>query len=448
MIFSKRFIASVSGSLTFLTISLAGVVHAAHKPALQYAGITSMQTFAKPSLPVIGKAGSSFQDPTFGSRLLRVTDPDTLTSAGPAQGASFGTPLYGEPNAWNADNSMFYVEGQGLLIPYHFDSSHFSISRLDDPAHPGETFALKAQEDATFSFKDPNILYFKEEEELKAYDFKAGHPRDLVNLTKLHPGSTKSLGPLSVSANEKLCVHWGGEKADSNFLVLVYDVEKQQTHLLDTDASVIDGRPLPPEQRIGGYVHYAWIDKSGDFVAVMSTAPYQIYIWDLALNSITKVDPAGRGRKALGYGWMINDGLLPPNFKGRWLIRPLKGKGLGHPKALMQFSEPFQYESNLSWNQVGRDHAAPVLMTTFHDEQRPVPWGPLADEIFALATDGSGHVWRFAHTRDSYKGDWLDQPKGNLSQDGRYFLFTSNWENTLGTGRRDAFLLELPLRNQ
>ena len=33
--------------------------------------------YAKPPLPAVGGAGSALTDPTFGSRMLRVTDPNT-----------------------------------------------------------------------------------------------------------------------------------------------------------------------------------------------------------------------------------------------------------------------------------------------------------------------------------------------------------------------------------
>jgi hypothetical protein len=68
-------------------------------------------------------------------------------------------------------------------------------------------------------------------------------------------------------------------------------------------------------------------------------------------------------------------------------------------------------------------------------------------------------VWRFAHHRSdvTYDGDasrvafWY-QPHPNVSQDGRWVLFTSNWEKTLGVdvapeagtaARQDVFLVEL-----
>jgi hypothetical protein len=52
-----------------------------------------------------------------------------------------------------------------------------------------------------------------------------------------------------------------------------------------------------------------------------------------------------------------------------------------------------------------------------------------------------------AHHRSLYeRGGFWDTPRGNVSPDGRYFIFTSNWERSLGDRARDVFLLELPLK--
>jgi hypothetical protein len=65
-------------------------------------------------------------------------------------------------------------------------------------------------------------------------------------------------------------------------------------------------------------------------------------------------------------------------------------------------------------------------------------------------------VWRFAHHRSNVNSDsdpsslyfWYE-PIANISPDGRWVLFTSNWEKTLGrdssepTYRQDVFIVAL-----
>jgi len=83
------------------------------------------------------------------------------------------------------------------------------------------------------------------------------------------------------------------------------------------------------------------------------------------------------------------------------------------------------------------------------------------DEILGIETGapaGAGAtVWRFAHHRSLLTPDvpgttmvsfWYT-PRPNVSRNGRWVIFTSNWEKTLGfdpgdhTYRQDVFLVRL-----
>ena len=82
------------------------------------------------------------------------------------------------------------------------------------------------------------------------------------------------------------------------------------------------------------------------------------------------------------------------------------------------------------------------------------------DEIVAIETDAApaagATVWRFAHTRSNIVNDtnpsalwfWYT-PRPNVSPNGRFVIFTSNWEKTLGvdpadkTYREDVYLVQL-----
>jgi hypothetical protein len=71
-------------------------------------------------------------------------------------------------------------------------------------------------------------------------------------------------------------------------------------------------------------------------------------------------------------------------------------------------------------------------------------------EIICIETDGlASTIWRFAHHRASSDPEYfLSQPLGNVSQDGRFFMFTSDWDYQLGTlsdgsPRPDAWIVEL-----
>ena len=75
---------------------------------------------------------------------------------------------------------------------------------------------------------------------------------------------------------------------------------------------------------------------------------------------------------------------------------------------------------------------------------------PFAGEIFCVETDGlASTVWRFAHNRAGYISPFFQtQPLGNVSLDGNFFLFTSDWDAQLGkatdgTPLSDVFIVKL-----
>ena len=66
--------------------------------------------------------------------------------------------------------------------------------------------------------------------------------------------------------------------------------------------------------------------------------------------------------------------------------------------------------------------------------------GPFFGEILLVATDGSQRVNRLARHRSSYRS-YFDSPRANISRDGRFVVFNSNWGSRT---RRDIFILKVP----
>jgi len=68
--------------------------------------------------------------------------------------------------------------------------------------------------------------------------------------------------------------------------------------------------------------------------------------------------------------------------------------------------------------------------------------GPFHDEIYQVATDGSLAVRRVAHHFSIYGGDYYASPRADISRDGHFVTFTSNWG--VEGGRKDVFVLKIP----
>jgi cell division septation protein DedD len=66
--------------------------------------------------------------------------------------------------------------------------------------------------------------------------------------------------------------------------------------------------------------------------------------------------------------------------------------------------------------------------------------GAFNGELVLVATDGSQRVKRFAHHYSVFQS-YYDTPRANISRDGRYIAFSSNWG---GSSRRDLFIAQAP----
>src|SRR5205085_3509556 len=81
-----------------------------------------------------------------------------------------------------------------------------------------------------------------------------------------------------------------------------------------------------------------------------------------------------------------------------------------------------------------------ALVSTYVSNQLP-NFGVFKNELLLFATDGSGRVRRIAHHHSAFR-DYADSPRANLSRDGRFAVFTSNWGSP---SRRDVFVVQIPL---
>jgi hypothetical protein len=112
-------------------------------------------------------------------------------------------------------------------------------------------------------------------------------------------------------------------------------------------------------------------------------------------------------------------------------------------------------DQHQSWNNVKPGDSVPFLSTTCTvTSPFTAPWG---NEIIGIAPDGSGKIWRFAHNFISTRSPNFSTTWGigTVSQDGKFFLFSSDWMGhlgsesgattcTLGTNcRGDVFVVEL-----
>ena len=264
---------------------------------------------------------------------------------------------------------------------------------------------------------------------------------------------------------------FGGGEQDDHYLLMWSPIDNFGARkLLNSVASTING--VRTNVTLNFRLHSASIDKGGRYVMLSPRvedlgpprSAEQMYVWDTATDIITPITEAMRsgGHGILGFGvWINQDCCTATTWDGmQWQIRslndPFRTSDLVNP--LLQPKEVF-ISDHTTWNNARPDALVPVISSTFRYGDNTAPWRAWDDEVIALDTAGGGLTYRFAHHRSDARSDtdptityfWY-QPIANVSPDGRFVIFTSNWEKTLGrdsregTFRQDVFLVQLTPR--
>ncbi len=422
--------------------------------AATYAGKTDRSVYPKPSLPRIGLASTSFVDPTFGSRILRVTD--TLTRPG----QSYTTPSAAHQTAWNTTGTSFYVRSvDGYFLRYTFDALNFTSA----PAG-----VMSSQVEPQFSMVNATTLYGTRQDStydwpiVQRLDIASGAYTDILNLGSIAPiAHSTYAGGLSSSGDmpERLMVFFGGASQDAHYQVAVFSVtDPTALMLLDTSTSTltINGVKSRTNQPLNFHLHHAWMDKGGRYVILETTsvdrgAPNYVqalYVWDTMTQAFNAL-PLSGGHYATGYGVMVNQDCCTATTwdAAQWQLRVLTTPTVTHDVISVLTPPETFLADHPSWNNAQPLSLVPFVTALYRYGANAAPWRAWDDEIVAIQTNGTpmnAEVWRIAHHRSTVLSFW-DIPRVNVSQDGHYALFTSNWEQTLGAGREDVFVVELKL---
>jgi len=405
--------------------------------------------------PAIGLAGSFISDPSFGSRIVRVTD----SGSDPKQaGRPLFTPSSAEQNSWNKNSTMFYVTTSGgSFLLYEFDPATMK-------ARSARTPNLNWGAEPQFSFQQVNILYGMNHRmpAFEQYDTSSGRATEVNDPSKCVKLDSRDSGhSVTVSADDDRFMTVLGPEQDRNYLVYIYD-RKQGCRWYNTQTGEVGGQWGPkgtisvPDRFL---LHNARMSKSGRFVYMTRGGGGSIghgwAVWEIdGLN--LGVCPRGcSGHHALGYSHIIgSSGMIHP--MDVWL-RPLNH--LENSTPIISGLEPakgFWFDSHFSWSNVDPNDSTPVCFSTYRPTNpntsgaAPLVTGPWENEIDCAETDGkASRVWRFAHTYSTARNGFWSTPRGNVSQDGRFFMFTSDWQDQLGKTpngdkyRTDVFIVEL-----
>ena len=473
------------GGATLVKAATVSSTSAAPNPG-PYDAIVDRVARAKPATAAPSAAGGRFTDVVFGSRMLRVTDQNTRPGA---WSLSYRSPSGSHQNAWSSRGRYFYVVStDGAVVPFAFDPASMTASRINASTGGDGGLMLQLGGEPEFSFFDDSSLYGvytgagANLRTLAAYDLARNTYTPLLNLDTVVAGLAGTyVGGLSAShgAVEKISAFFGGSSQGQHHYVVVFDRWNPAVrHVVDTLASTVDGTPanIPLNFRL----HHSFMDKSGQYVMLYppgmdQQAPRKAspgYLWNLATNQFTELPLlAGRvsGHDGIGFGYITNQDCCTRSTwdAAQWQIRsfaaPFTIADLIGP---MLMPKEVMLADHQSWANAEQGRLVPIISATYRYGLNTSEWRAWDDEIIAVQTDVAlsaqgGMVWRFAHHRSNVANDndpgtlsfWYT-PRAIVSQDGRWAIFTSNWDKTLGTDsrgqpgtmfRQDVFVVELKM---
>lgn len=433
--------------LVFKTSGTAGYgINNATTSGASSAGIkTDFGIYPEPSLPPLPAAGGKFNDPTFGTEILRVTD---------AADAEVAGTIYSNWHTFSKDNKHIlytawspYPGPQGPHLA-DFDPANFTVTNKRAlPLWQGNSGVV--QDGMAWSYLDSEKLYtVAEGRKLVSFSLGTGQYQLLADLGALGaPG-------LDLNANAITTMHM-----DAHDEMFAFRLQSRTTY-----AEVGYFAYRRSTNQILFYqphndVHHVLIDRSGRYVVAKYSAQsgtvecniINSTVVDLQAQPITFTDlldcapdhsPGGHGD--VGTGTIV---------------------GAAHISAAITFrslATPHTYIDTLSWGsaestrdprfpvQANFQGAMPLHISMLADDEsyslfefyaceNPTTF-VFCNELALIQNTAQPAVRRLLHHRSVYQS-YPDSPRATISRDGRFVAFTSNWGNS--AGRRDLFIARI-----
>ena len=409
-----------------------------------------------PPAPALGPANSVITDPTFGTRILRVTDQNTDS------GNSLISTETGFKRTFNADSTAIKlsgVGGKGFWL--EFNAAAFKVG--DGTSRPSP-HPLWFGSNWEWSAVDPDIIYFLNGNKIAKYNKSTGVT---TNLGGPPNGDAVTYATAVIGQDNWVCSAAGAGYQDSyTKFFCINPSNTSQYQFVDVYNKTINGAPATnltkwPTSAAGQvigihaiapgtgseWVYLSFHQQSwgGNGDAIFNL---QSQTWSL----VTNADPYWSGHATLGNGKFTNgSGTKSGTDPRSYLVRD--------PDDLMNASKYLFIEQptdtaewctgeHPSWHNSGNNPDAPLLISRFAPTSCTGAW---TGEIILAAVDGSNTVWRVAH---NHATDGLNcfygQGFAQISSDGKWALFSSTWDRTLGpdtawgcTTRIDTFLVDL-----
>lgn len=453
---------STLAALAFFTVFQLTLIKASGQGVQPYPNAITDRVVRQETWMAPPPAKTVFEDPDFGSQMVRATDETTNQSkpGGFLRGAAVG-----ETNMWSTNSRKFYVIAEGGSdLAFAFDPPTMAITSLPG-ANAGGGLLLPFRPGPMFSLIDSDLMYGTTNANrftISQYRFSSNELTPVIDTTTcgLQPAldvtnpKVQSDDDVSLTFDDsRMALSEGGPDAGYNPFVVVYDKQlgcrwyNTQTGQIGGQWGAIGYSNVP-----SFLIDHSRLSGNGQYVRMVSYTAGPLY-WDLATLNVTPC-PIPSALECSGYGTLGRSTYIDAagTLDDMNIVkRPLDNLADITPLVWPLETPPeWSQEKHLTWLNGYSDDNRPVCSSVYSydwDWQITRPWD---DEIVCIETDGlASTVWRFAHHRAYPQNEYFNtQPLGSVSQDGRFFLFTSTWDYQLGTEadgtpRSDMWIVKL-----
>lgn len=396
-------------------------------------------------------ANAMITDPDFGNQIVRITDANTNPSPD-FKNRSYVSSASGsaDDNLWNVDSTLFVVQDTGAnSLPFTFNPSSLQAARMYVSSFPA-TNGLKLGVSGDWSRVNPNLFYTFSGTAISKYDFT----------DRNNPPSPQAVYDFTSSSNclpAGFTATWstrGGLSGDDTVFAMAFSNNGNQgtgvyaaVYKAGSGCSILNTKT----GQVGGdwgakgtiniadrwTIHNAKLSKDGNWLIIVSDSCTSAsctvgpYFWQIGTTNIGSCGqgPHCTGHWTEGYSHWINN-----NQAGNQESRPISDPAAALDLTpILTIPNPTVLDEHASWNNADPADGLPFVVS-FYSSVTPFP-APWYNEVTAVAPDGSGKVWRFAHSFITGKSQVFDAYYGigSVSQDGRFFLLSSDWMGTLGS---------------
>lgn len=360
--------------------------------------------------PAVGGAGSKIHDSTFNTITLRATDSN---SAGGNTGC---INVYSYVQTFNKDSTKMYnvcffpsTPGNPRATISTFDPVNFTVgagTRVNNTVGCQDWWMW-------WSRVNPNIMYCSGTSALFSYNVDTQAFTLIKDLSPAILAAGNELRQMYVSADDDVFSWFQGPTKGNT-------VWKRSTNQLLINQ-------LYPA------VDETYLDKSGRYFISGNTngSPDVIDLQTMSKTTFSWDTGEGWYHHDQGYGALFTS-------KGRNLVY----RSLATPFScapLLAGTTPWSYANQTDHFSMTAENNAWALASRYSLTQQGVV-NPFDNEIVQVATDGSFRVRRIGHSYIKFTDYW-DASFANISPDGKFVAFSSNWG--VSGGRRDVYVIKI-----